>query len=791
MRLHSRFAGLRRFVETYWAPAASAVLLFYVFTSADVQSLRTAASSFTANGLLTAFAAIVLGTMLACVRYAQVLKALGVPVPLRLAVRANLLGIVGGLLFFQIVGQTLARSAVLARQGVEGPAVLVANIMERITALIWLTALAGVSFLYMFGGSAFATLSTQQGLVKFLLTLAAALAVASVVTRRVIRPMLRGVRTRLLTGSGVSVGVLSFLVHQATLVAYVSLTSALAPDKSLLDIAAASAVVMFAASMPISFAGWGVRELSAVFVYQSIGIPVAEALTISVTVGLLSFAVVGVGGLVSQLLGGVTQTGNVASGGSTPPKVAHAIGRMTSLALPLLASVLIFFNARIPITGGALNLNLADPIAICGALIFAFRYRSVGWSRDAWQAPAFNLLIGIATLAMTMALLIGIWRFGYTDWAFFSRYVGWYILLAYVATGALIVGDAGEGGRHLMLDTMLAAGLSVCAVEFAATMAQTYGVGDALSPQAYPSGAAQNVNAYGVQLCILLCILFGYPSLKSRTRSWPEWALVGAIGLVLANVYFAHSRTAYIVSVAVAIAACVLHPDRRWTVAKAAPFAAILVALATIQIPISLGAATLSSIVETSPLLSMRVVHNSSDTERMQTILRGLELWREFPIFGAGLGAFAEEMRQSTGRIFVIHNTTVWMLAELGLAGGCAMIALFATIAVRAWKLVGDQTRGTPALILILALWAAALYQLPHDIYYQRVFWLVIGTTLFAGAFHSVRTVTPNLDQQVDALRHVLTSTGASVDSAPSHAKEEPQWRASRSRSFASPTRKA
>lgn len=787
--MQSRFAGLRKFVETYWAIAASAAMLIFVFTSTDAQALRAAATSFTFGSVATALAAIILGTMLACLRYAQVLRALEVSVPLRLAVRANLLGIVGGLLFFQIVGQTLARSAVLARHGVEGPAVLVANIMERLSALVWLALLAGASFVYLFGGGTLSNLSVQEGLAKLAAMLVIALVVASLVARRVLRPMLRGMRSRLLTGASVSVGVLSFLVHQTTLLTYVSLTTALAPDKSLLDIAAASAVVMFAASMPISFAGWGVRELSAVFVYQAIGIPAAEALTISVTVGLLSLAVVGIGGIVSHLLGDAPQSSRLGALTPTPPKVGHAIGRITSLALPLMAAVLIFFNARIPITGGNLNLNLADPIAICGALIFAFRYRRVGWKTASWLAPGFNVLIVLATLAMTIALLVGLSRFGYTDWAFFSRYVGWFILLAYVATGALIVGDAGEGGRHLMLDVMLAAGLSVCVVEFAATILQTYGIGDISYLKSYPYGAAQNANAYGVQLCILLCLLFGYPALKGRNRGWRELALVAALALVLTNVYLTHSRTAYIVSVAVVIAGCVLCPERRRTTATAVVLGALMVVLATVQIPNPFGAASLG--IEASPLFSMRVTHASSDTERMQTIIRGLQLWRENPFFGAGLGAFAEEMRRATGNILVIHNTTVWMLAELGIVGTCAMLAPFASIAMTAWGRARGIQSQPPAVILLLALGAAALYQLPHDMFYQRIVWLVIGTTVFAGTFRSVREAPQDLDVQVEALRRVLTSTGPSVDSAPSHAREEHQWRASRSRSFAFPTRKA
>lgn len=779
------FVSLRLALKRYSGAAASAALLIYLFAIVDAQALASAAKAFSPAGLTLAFALILAGTLLACVRYAQVLETLGLRVPLRLAIRANILGIIGGLLFFQIVGQTLARAAVLARHGVEGPSVLVANIVERILALVWLALLACAAVVYLTGGSTLAALGANQGLIKFGLTLVAAATGAFIVARRLMWPVLRGLRTRLATLPSLRASLLSLLVHQSTLAAYVILASALAPEKPLLDIAAASAVIMFAASMPISFAGWGVRELSAIYAFQVIGIPGAEALAISLAIGLLSLAAVCLGGAASQLLG-VERASGVAAGADSP-KASRAVTRMASLVLPLLAGVLIYFNAPIPITGGALNLNLADPVAICGGLIFLFRYSRLGNQGQAWQAPHFDRLVLLASAALLVALLIGFSRFGYTDWAFFSRFIGWFVLLAYIATGALIVGDAGASGRRLLLDTMLAAGLAICAIEVLSTTLQSYGLNLWPASGGYPSGAAQNTNAYGVQLCVLLALLSGYPSEQDHRRRWSEPALAAALALVLANVYLAHSRAGYIAALVLLVLACVLQPVRLRTAAFALAGAALITLLATVPISWQLGA---SLVGESSTLVAPRIAAPSSDQERWQTIARGLELWWAHPLFGAGLGAYAEEVRHATGRLFVIHNTTVWMLAELGLIGCCAMLALFWGIGKQALAQARAATSDAPARILLLVLATAAVFQLPHDVFTQRIFWLVIGVTLFSGTFVAVRNATPRAHPSAAASR-VLTSTGPSVDSAPSHAREEPQWRASRSRSSDFPTRKA
>ena len=60
-----------------------------------------------------------------------------------------------------------------------------------------------------------------------------------------------------------------------------ALETALAPHIGIASLAAASCIVMLAASLPISFGGWGLRELSAVVALQAIGLTSASALLIA------------------------------------------------------------------------------------------------------------------------------------------------------------------------------------------------------------------------------------------------------------------------------------------------------------------------------------------------------------------------------------------------------------------------------------------------------------------------------------------------------------------------------
>jgi hypothetical protein len=69
----------------------------------------------------------------------------------------------------------------------------------------------------------------------------------------------------------------------------------------------------------------------------------------------------------------------------------------------------------------------------------------------------------------------------------------------------------------------------------------------------------------------------------------------------------------------------------------------------------------------------------------------------DHPVFGAGLGAFRNQMILTLdGLPLVIHSTAVWLLAELGIVGFLIFAESFT----------------------------------PGDMLYQRTFWLLIGAAL-------------------------------------------------------------
>jgi len=116
-----------------------------------------------------------------------------------------------------------------------------------------------------------------------------------------------------------------------------------------------------------------------------------------------------------------------------------------------------------------------------------------------------------------------------------------------------------------------------------------------------------------------------------------------------------------------------------------------------------------------------------SNRERWNSIIMGFKMWSKSPFFGAGLGVFIEQSTEWFNRPIVIHSTPVWILAEFGLVG----------VAVFAWAfyslLATLYTKGSalpPYTTLSMLLLTFSLFSLVHEIFYQRIFWMVLGAVL-------------------------------------------------------------
>lgn len=658
-------------------------------------------------------AALVAGALLATLRLQWIAHDLGYKLSFRDAMAGFTYGHVMGVLFFQLAGQLLARSTVLLRRQVPPSATIVITGYERLAALLISLLLATIAAIYLFGAISLDYRQGGSSFIKIALGVVLVLAGGAIfvwgeLLGRQLPRLTPQMALALFRNALISLGIQLF-----TMTAYVLLAHALAPSISITKLAAASALVMLAASLPISLAGWGIREMSAIYVLGTLGISTEVAFMIAISVGALSLAVVGALALIGL------RDSTTPAAPHQPSSRSMNYSALIDTALPIGAATAVFFQLYLPVRSGIISVNMADPIVLLAGCIFIYNHFRVGLPK--WRLPYFNLLIFIASAALLAAYLHGYFEFGWTQWATANKLVGWPILLCYGATGALIAYRSHNLGLDLLLRTFVVTSLVIFLFDYTLSIAFWSGI-HSLEPliELPIQGFSQNRNAFAFQLLLSICIV-----LASR---WPHKAIW--LGIAVAGVFVTGSRAGYLASALILVVAILVAPINWREGAVAAALASITVLVSQLTPEITYFVEMTSHIKPAAaPAIYMArmISSESSDAERMTSLIGGWQLFANHPVFGAGLGAFMEQNIRHGGAL-VIHSTPLWLLAEFGALGFIAMttpIVLIFRSEIIKWPHLDDAGR-----LLILTITAFAAMSLFHELLYQRAFWLLLGAAM-------------------------------------------------------------
>jgi hypothetical protein len=300
---------------------------------------------------------------------------------------------------------------------------------------------------------------------------------------------------------------------------------------------------MFAASVPISLAGWGVREMSAVAALGFIGVSGPAAFTTAVIVGvgsLASMAIIAAASLPGRAAAGQASKAEDSRIAAPVPGPSIDYARALAWALPLAAATLVLFQIYVPMGSGILNVNLADPVALIAASLFILS-AIVTRHMPQWRMPGFNIAVGLATAALTVSLLIGIGTFGVTTWAWVNRYLGWFVLLAYGATGALIVQKGGKDALRILLLSYVGATIAVAVLDLGLVFLKVLGFD--FTRKIDIEGFSQNHNFFAFQLLMATTAMLVF--VKRR------YLRLALISIAMVAFWFAGSRSGWIAAVAV------------------------------------------------------------------------------------------------------------------------------------------------------------------------------------------------------------------------------------------------
>tara|TARA_R110002096_G_scaffold85802_7_gene197859 strand:+ start:815 stop:3103 length:2289 start_codon:yes stop_codon:yes gene_type:complete len=698
--------------------------------------------SFGLTRFLLAIALSCLITALGSARYWLLVNDVGHKISFRNANTIFASSALGGLAFFQFYGQTAVRSALMKRHGITPEDVLIISLIERATGLLVLLILTA------FAGS-FLISDIMPGEVFLrgeLLMLAVAAATISVIVVKLLKPALLELGLRELANTigraGAKAALVTVAMHGLTLLTFLIFLAPLESTGDLRAEVSVSLIVMFAASIPISFSGWGIRELSAAFVFGLIGLEVSESVAVSVAVGITS--------LIALLIYSLATWRRVITDKNIPnelPDDAIAAGRgpliprgFFALAVGCAVAVLIIFQIRLPVGDGFVMVNLADPIIIFSSvvsiLVLLQKYRDGEIQIN--KAPLYALAVGLGIFIL--GLMLGYSRFGYTDWAFVNKAVGILLLIGYCLCGiyATSIGRGFSSGVIIPRVYIISVAVVVGTVSL-------WSIGRVLAPTLFlelpgrMEGFSKNPNAFGFQLCVALALLVGFMNSKLRMGIW--WLL--AAGFIFLGIHESTSRAAMLVIIAIGLALPCLKLSR-----PIIPLLGGIGFAVVLNFPAAFldwGLSYLDSLMSIPWIeawvgkyyiwsldhLSNHVMSGNADSFRWQTLAGGFQMFLDNPVFGAGLGAYYLQSGID-GDPFVIHSTPIWILAEFGLVGSAVFVIGLVLLIKHGLELMKKfKTRqryefdfGTALIFLVVVFFVSGI---PHEMFYQRTFWFFVG----------------------------------------------------------------
>jgi O-antigen ligase len=179
--------------------------------------------------------------------------------------------------------------------------------------------------------------------------------------------------------------------------------------------------------------------------------------------------------------------------------------------------------------------------------------------------------------------------------------------------------------------------------------------------------------------------------------------------LLLLNLFFSFSRSAWIGFAVLCLAAPLVNP-RCWR---------------HLVFPIALGAATALLFfrpyfaTELAPLIT----RTSQVSARWDILAKATDMFLAHPVFGAGLGSFLRDYQVQ------IHNTFFWFLAEMGIVGATVFVGFVVAFFLRglkAYKLSDPEHRGLVGGLLLAHL-SMMGFSLGIEAFYQRHWWVIMA----------------------------------------------------------------
>lgn len=273
--------------------AAAVLVLGLVLAAADLDALGRLLGHTSPGWFAAAVAVLVLQNVVLAARFRAIVAALGRPMGGRLALAITFVGVLFNQALPSAIGGDALRAWLLRGDGRSWRETVTAVVLDRASGVVVLALLAAGAVALEPSG---ALVALRAGLVLVAAAAVAAFALSAAGDRLMLVP--RGLRTRLAriglpagartllrTSVALPATVLSAASHLLAALAAWLIAVALGIDVAFGGFMTAALCLLLVTMIPLSYAGWGVREVGAVWLFSAIGLSGESALAVSLLFG--------------------------------------------------------------------------------------------------------------------------------------------------------------------------------------------------------------------------------------------------------------------------------------------------------------------------------------------------------------------------------------------------------------------------------------------------------------------------------------------------------------------------
>ena len=296
MRLQlSRFSGVAKLV-------LSVVLIWLLFTRVDLHDMQDRLMGMSPGGVLAALLLLALQAVAAAARWDLVCRIMSFPLPLAKALRLTAIGLFFNQTLPSSIGGDAVRIWLATREGATLTKAINVVLGDRLLALFVLIGLMGATLPLLQGriSDPLARLGVivivAGGVLAAGVLLVAGRRIGALLHRfRVTRPfgdLISDLRSLFQSSASVvKLSCWSIFIHLTTIASIEAISASLNVTIHVLDALVIVPAVILVTTLPISVAGWGLREGAMVFGLGQVGVTAVDALAISICFGLLQVVV--------------------------------------------------------------------------------------------------------------------------------------------------------------------------------------------------------------------------------------------------------------------------------------------------------------------------------------------------------------------------------------------------------------------------------------------------------------------------------------------------------------------